>query len=193
MKRALVALALGIGYVAVVVVALTLAWYLAPHAGLPSAGPLLTPIDRWRGFLVLAPSFATLGTVLAGAIVSRCTLMMQLGAARDLERLKKITEKAVPAPGDLYSAAAEYYRALAPLQTGDFSPDVVERAESHMKTVEASFIFVPDNYSEEWMNFWQRAFRGISTPLQIESPIGELRQRISVDTSTPCAQLPESI
>ena len=59
--------------------------------------------------------------------------------------------------GNLFAAASRYYRALAPLETGGFNPEVIEGAEGKMKDAEAEILFVTDEYGSLWYDCWQCA------------------------------------
>jgi len=83
------------------------------------------------------------------------TLKSELG--RDLERVKAVLEKSIPAYGTLYAAASRYYRSLAPLETGNFNLDVIEDAETNMKLAEGDTLFVIGDYVTQWRHFWQMA------------------------------------
>jgi hypothetical protein len=129
------------------------AWELAPALAPPNA----TRADQWKGVATFIPILGTLVTSLMTGIIALYSLFAQLAAARDLERLKKLVEKSVPAYGELYAAAATYYRVLAPLQTGDFNASAIETAEEKMKASEGSSLFVVEDFSDAWLGFWQES------------------------------------
>jgi hypothetical protein len=60
----------------------------------------------------------------------------QTKASESLERIKRVPDKRIPAHGDLFSAASNYYREPAPLESGQFDVMKVEDAQTKMKEVE---------------------------------------------------------
>lgn len=145
-----------LAYIVLLGLAVLLALWLAPPVRAINQGTSVGQ-EPWKGFASLAPIFVTVATAFETVLISLYTLHQQLAAARDLEKLRKVTEKSVPAFGELYAAASNYYRALAPLQTGDFDLAVIEEAESRMKSAEGASLFVADDYSDEWLSYWQSA------------------------------------
>jgi hypothetical protein len=127
----------------------------------PSHGPLtLTQdyeVEHKQAFLSSLPMFLTLAASIITVLVNVFIFIMQFLLTQDVERLKRIAEKSIPAFGDLYAGATNYYRALAPLQTGDFDLIEIEKAEDKMKIVEGNALFVTAEYRQEWMKFWQSA------------------------------------
>jgi hypothetical protein len=114
-------------------------------------------IEHKQNFLTLLPIVLTFSASLLTVAMNMYIFSTQFLITRDVERLKRIAEKSIPAFGQLFGAATNYYRILAPLQTGNFNAEDVEKAEDRMKEVEGVTIFVTEQYRNEWMTFWQRA------------------------------------
>jgi FtsZ-binding cell division protein ZapB len=141
-----------------------LLFFLAMVAGslygayaLTLAGRNPPSVDDWKNFTTVAG----LGTVASASILSAISSLLNLFAqaktARELERVKKVLERRIPAYAALYSAATTYYRQLAPLETGAFSLDNVEAAENRMKDAEGEILYVDSEYKSAWYKFWQDA------------------------------------
>jgi hypothetical protein len=135
--------------------ALRLALHFSPPAGTPPAtgAAAASAPEPWKQFSTLAPIFVALVTAVASAVLSFFTLATQLEAQRSIEWLKK----SIPSFGDLYAAASSYYRALAPMETGNLNMATTEDAETAMKSAEGTSLFVPDDYASAWRAFWQTA------------------------------------
>lgn len=85
------------------------------------------------------------------------SLNIQAAASKDLERMKRAAEHTIPAYRDLYAAALSYYRALAPLEIGEFDLGAVETAEQRMEACEGSLLFVHDKFEGRWQRYWTQA------------------------------------
>lgn len=114
-------------------------------------------IDDWKN----ASTFTVAGLAAIGAIVSAWASFVnadsQAHTATELERVKKVLERSVPAYGSMFAAAHRYYRALAPLETGNFLTDQPESAEAAMKDAEGEIIWVADEFANLWLELWQTA------------------------------------
>ena len=105
---------------------------------------------------ILAVCFTGVSAFVAAA-VSIHNVSVQSQMSQDLEKVKKVLERRITAYADLYAAAMNYYRALAPLDTGDFSLICIEDAEAEMKRVEGLILYVSEPYADKWQQFWQKA------------------------------------
>ncbi len=139
-------------YIALILLTFYAAWFvtLSHVVGWPSP-------DDWKNFYSLAGVGVAAVSGIMGAWASFRNLAAQAKTSLDLERMKKVLEKSIPAYGSLFAAANTYYRALAPLETGSFSLDVIEIAEAKMKEAEGESLFVSDEYANVWNDFWQQA------------------------------------
>ncbi len=83
---------------------------------------------------------------------------MKNSLQRQIEILKIITPLEISAYLELYSAAANYYRALAPLETGEWNANRAEKAEEMMVKAEATSVFIQvDAHKVFWRDIWQDA------------------------------------
>lgn len=90
-------------------------------------------------------------------LISMSNLSKQEKTSQNLEKVKRVLDKRIPAHGDLYAAAINYYRTLAPLETGNFNFSKLEKAELLMKKTEGLTVYVSDQYAKQWQDFWHHA------------------------------------
>ena len=53
-------------------------------------------------------------------------------------------------------AAIYYYRSLASIENGKFTPDAIEQAEAKMIDSEVDSYFLPEEYRQLWYDYWQK-------------------------------------
>jgi hypothetical protein len=128
------------------------AWWVTTSS--PATNP---PQDFWKNFGSTATVGVTAVSAFMAAWVSLRNLAVQSRTSVEVERVKRVLDKRVPAHGDLFSAARNYYRLLAPLESGEFNWDSIEGAETRMKDAEGLTVYVSEEYARYWMRFWQKA------------------------------------
>lgn len=114
-------------------------------------------VDDWKNFGSAATVGLTAASAVMAAWLSIRNIAVQAKASESLERIKKVLDKRIPAHGDLFAAASSYYRELAPLESGQFDLGRIELAETRMKDAEGVLVYVGEEYSQAWMEFWQLA------------------------------------
>src|SRR6185437_793313 len=92
--------------------------------------PNLNLSAQWKNFGAIATVITGAISSMMAAILSIYNVSAQAAAAEGLEKVKHVLDKRIPAHGSLYAAAVNYYRALAPLETGNFNFNDVETAET---------------------------------------------------------------
>lgn len=120
------------------------------------ASPAITD-EEWKSFASTSTVGLTGVSAFLAAVLSIHNASTQAHISQDLEKVKKVLEKGIAAHGDLYAAAINYYRVLAPLDTGDFSLIDVENAEAEMRKVEGLTLYVSEKYASKWLILWQHA------------------------------------
>jgi hypothetical protein len=136
--------------------------YLLLLIGAVASAALLTlpakpTVDDLKNFGSAGIIGVTAISAVMTAWLSIRNITAQTKASESLERIKMVLDKRIPAHGDLFSAASNYYRELAPLESGQFDVMKVEDAETKMKEVEGRVVYVGEEYARVWMNFWQSA------------------------------------
>jgi hypothetical protein len=152
-------------YIVFLLVAIIAAWLIIVGVVSPFSIPS-SSVGDWKTFLSAATLFVTSVSAIMAAALSIHNLYAQANISKelefakadiskDLEKVKQILVKDVQAHGDLYAAAMRYYRALAPLEMGDFNINDIRAAEAKMDEVEGLTVYVDDDYEAAWWEFWQ--------------------------------------
>jgi hypothetical protein len=128
------------------------AWYYTLR--IPQ-GP--THADDVKNFATIAGLGTTAAGALLAALASFINLTAQFKTSKEVERVKKVLEKRIPAYASLFAAAHAYYRLLAPLETGEFNTQAIEVGEAKMKEAEGETLFVEEGYTNAWYKFWSDA------------------------------------
>jgi hypothetical protein len=147
----LYALIIVLAYAILVASAIGAAWLVTMDHGFAA------PADEWKTFASTATVGVTAVSAVMAAWMSIRNLTMQGRISEEVEKVKKVLDKRIPAHGDLYAAAINYYRVLVPLETGHFDVGIVEGAETKMKDSEGLTVYVSEQYADHWTTFWQRA------------------------------------
>lgn len=132
-------------------------WLIVIGDKFPQPGSSNITSEQWRSFSLVAGVGFTGVSALMTTVLSIQNTAVQRKTSQDIEKLKKLLDEGIKAYIDLYDSAINYYRELEPLSTGNFNLMSIESAETKMKKVEASSLFVSKEYYDEWMNFWQSA------------------------------------
>lgn len=144
-------------YLFLIIGVIVSAWLFVIGQRVPICAPLPPSKEEWENFASVATLGVTSVSAIMAAVLSIRNLAVQARTAKDLVKVQQVLEKRIPAHGDLHAAAINYYRALAPLETGNFSFDDTEVAETKMKAVEGLVVYVSKEYTTEWRDFWQIA------------------------------------
>jgi len=116
------------------------------------AGPI-----EWRDKLAIWGVALTFWTSIVSGFIAAFNSRVQMDWLPQVERVKAILGLQYPAYKEAMTAVVSYHDALSRLQNGRGDTNECEAAESLMKRAWGTIYFLPRDFQNVWLAFWQQA------------------------------------